>query len=324
MRRHLLAALLLLPLAGQAQPLSGHLTLYTSQPEADAAGTLAAFRAAHPGVTTEFVRGGTGQILPRIRAELAAGAPRADVLLLADSLTMEGLKAGNRLLRVPDMPKGGVPAALVDPDGAYWGTKLITTGLLRNTRAPLRPARWADLLAPEYRGQVATPAHAVSGAALIHLLTLIQQPALGWSYLERLAAQDVRAAGGNGQVMQAVTGGERAYGVIIDYLPIRERAKGATVEFVFPEDGVSAVTEPVAILAGTRNPAAARAFVAFLLSAEGQRLAAAQGYLPADPAMAPPPGFPPPQDIRVMPFDPARAAAESEPALRRFNALFGG
>lgn len=324
MRRHLLAALLLLPLAGHAQTVSGHLTLYTSQPEADATRTLAAFRDTYPEVTTEFVRGGTGQILPRIRAELAASAPRADVLLLADSLTMEGLKAENRLLRVPDMQTGGVPAALVDPDGTYWGTKLITTGLLRNTRAPLHPARWSDLLGPEYRGQIAAPAHAVSGAALIHLLTIVQQPALGWLYLEKLAKQDIRAAGGNGQVMQSVAGGERGYGVIIDYLPIREHAKGAPVEFVFPEEGVSAVTEPVAILAGTRNPGAAKAFVAFLLSADGQRLAARQGYLPADPAIAPPPGFPPPQDIRVMRFDPARAAAESEAAIRRFNALFGG
>lgn len=324
MRRHLLAALMLLPLAAQAQPVSGHLTLYTSQPEADAAATLAAFRDAHPGVTTEFVRGGTGQILPRIRAEIAAGAPRADVLLLADSLTMEGLKAEGHLLRAPDIDRGGVPAALVDPDGAYWGTKLITTGLLRNTGAPHRPARWTDLLGADYRGQIATPAHSVSGAALVHLLTLIQQPALGWPYVEQLAAQLPRAAGGNGQVMQAVAGGERAYGVIIDYLPIRQAAKGAPVAFTFPEDGVSAVTEPAAILAGTSNAAAAKAFVAFLLSAEGQRLAARQGYLPADPSITPPPGFPPAADIRVMPFDPARAAAESAAAIRRFNALFGG
>ena len=56
------------------------------------------------------------------------------------------------------------------------------------------------------------------------------------------------------------------YGVIVDYLPIRESAKGSPVTFVFPKEGVSAVTEPVAILKTAKNVEAAKAFVDFLLS----------------------------------------------------------
>ncbi|MDT8266160.1 Fe(3+) ABC transporter substrate-binding protein, partial [Roseomonas sp. DSM 102946] len=66
-----------------SQPVSGSLTLYTSQLEPDAAATVEAFRQRYPGVTVEWLRGGTNQILPRLRAEIAAGSPRADVLLLA-------------------------------------------------------------------------------------------------------------------------------------------------------------------------------------------------------------------------------------------------
>ena len=76
-----------------AQDVSGQLVLYTSQLEPDAAGTVEAFRRRHPGVQVEWIRGGTGQIMTRLRAEIAAGAPRPDILLLADSLTFEGLKA---------------------------------------------------------------------------------------------------------------------------------------------------------------------------------------------------------------------------------------
>jgi iron(III) transport system substrate-binding protein len=47
------------------------------------------------------------------------------------------------------------------------------------------------------------------------------------------------------------------------------------------------VTEPVAILSTAQNPDAAKAFVDFLLSPEGQQLAADQGYLPAHPAIDP-------------------------------------
>jgi iron(III) transport system substrate-binding protein len=327
-RRALLACLpaaLAALLAGSAaaQPLSGRLVLYTSQLEADAQGTVDAFRARHPGVEVEWVRAGTNALIPRLRAEFAAGNPRADVLLIADSLTMETLKAENRLKRWAEAPRGGVPAEYVDPEGFYWGTKLITTGIVRNTRAPMTISSWNDLADPRARNLVTMPSPSVSGAALIHVYAIVQNPALGWEYFERLARNGLTVRGGNGAVMQAVAGGERAFGMVIDYLPIREAAKGAPVEFVFPREGVSAVTEPVAILSGTRNEAAAKAFVAFLLSREGQELASRQGFLPADPTVSPPPGFPDPKTIRVMPLDARRALAEAEAVQRRFSGLFG-
>jgi len=328
-RRRALAALVAPALAAiaaapaPAQPLSGRLVLYTSQLEADAQGTADAFRARHPGVEVEWVRGGTNALIPRLRAEFAAGNPRADVLLIADSLTMETLKAENRLLRWAEAPTGNVPAAHLDPDGFYWGTKLITTGIVRNARAPIPIVSWNDLADPRARGLVTMPSPAVSGAALIHVYAIVQNPALGWDYLERLARNGLSVRGGNGAVMQSVAGGERAFGMIIDYLPIREAAKGAPVQFIFPAEGVSAITEPVAILSGTRNEAAAKAFVAFLLSREGQELAARQGFLPADPGVAPPAGFPDPATIRIMPLDPKRALAEADAVQRRFAQLTG-
>ena len=44
---------------------------------------------------------------------------------------------------------------------------------------------------------------------------------------------------------KAVASGEKLYGVVVDFVPIRAKAKGSPVEFVFPASGVSAVTEPV-------------------------------------------------------------------------------
>ncbi len=307
----------------KAQGVSGTLVLYTSQLEPDAAQTVEAFTRRHPGVRVDWLRGGTNQIMPRLRAEIAAGAPRPDVLLLADSLTFEGLKAEGRLRPSPEVERGGTPPDRHDPEASYFGTKLITTGILAHARAPFVPRSWADLLDPRARNMTAMPSPAVSGAAAIHVLTLAQTEGLGWPYLTRLAESGLQPRGGNGQVMQAVASGERAFGVIIDYLPIREAARGAPVRFVFPTDGVSAITEPAAILSTARNVPAAVAFVSFLLSREGQDLASRQGFLPADPAVAPPAGFPDPASIRVLPFDAKRAQAESEEALRRFGTLVG-
>jgi iron(III) transport system substrate-binding protein len=106
-------------------------------------------------------------------------------------------------------------------------------------------------------------------------------------------------------------------------MAIREKAKGATIDFVFPADGVSAIGEPVAILKSTKNPEAAKAFVDFLLSKEGQELALKQGYVPADPAVALPAGFPARTAIKVLPFDPAKALADTDANKKTFGEIFG-
>jgi iron(III) transport system substrate-binding protein len=145
----------------------------------------------------------------------------------------------------------------------------------------------------------------------------------GWAYYEKLKANGALASGGNGDVLKSVAGGEKLYGFIVDFMPIREKAKGAPLEFVFPKEGVSAVTEPVAILKGTRNVEAARAFVDFILSREGQELAAKQGYVPAHPAVALPAGYPARSEIKVMAFDAAKALADEDANKKRFADIFG-
>ena len=323
MNKTLLAAAAAALLAGAAlaQP-SGKLVLYTSQPNADAQRTVDAFVAAHPGVEVEWVRDGTTQMMAKLAAEFEAGAPQPDVLLIADSVTMEGLKAQGRLMAHPDADVAAYDPAIMDPDRTWFSTKLITTGIAYNTAAPTQPASYKDL-AP-LAGQFAMPSPLTSGAATIHMVALTGRDDLGWRFYEDLADGGALAQGGNGAVMTAIASGEKLYGFLVDFLVIREKAKGAPVEFVFPEEGVSAVTEPVAILSTARNPEAARAFVDFLISPEGQQLAADMGYLPAHPAITPPEGFPPLSDIRLLDFDPAAALSGDEENKKKFVDIFGG
>jgi iron(III) transport system substrate-binding protein len=88
-------------------------------------------------------------------------------------------------------------------------------------------------------------------------------------------------------VLKQVAGGEKLFGMVVDFMAIREKAKGAPVAFVFPKEGVSAIGEPVAILKSTKNAEAARAFLAFLLSSEGAGARAQAGLYPgASPGSA--------------------------------------
>ncbi|QDL91205.1 ABC transporter substrate-binding protein [Paroceanicella profunda] len=323
MKTLLSAAALAFSLASAAAAADGNLVLYTSQPNADAQATVDAFTAANPGVEVEWFRDGTTKVMAKLAAEFEAGDPRPDVLLIADSVTMEGLAAEGRLMAYPEADTAGYEDGLMDPEHMWFSTKLITTGIVYNTAAPMAPTSLQDLLKPEAKGQIAMPSPLTSGAAAIHMAAITGAEGLGWDYYQGLADQGTRPTGGNGATYKAVAGGEKLYGFLVDYLAIREAAKGAPVAFVFPGEGVSAVTEPVAILSTARNPEAAKAFVDFLISREGQELAARQGYLPALGDVTPPEGFPARDQIRLLPFDAAAALKNDQADKLRFVEIFG-
>jgi iron(III) transport system substrate-binding protein len=323
MRTLIAAGLLLAALASPAFADDSKLVLYTSQPNTDAQQTVDAFMAKYPNIKVDWVRDGTPKIIAKLRAEIAAGSPQPDVLLISDVVTMESLKKDGLLASFPDANVGDIDAALYDKDHTYFSTKLITTGIIYNKAAKMIPTSWLDLTKPEAKDQIAMPSPLASGAAMIHTVILTENLAKGWDFYSELAANGAQASGGNGDVLTAVSGGEKLYGMIVDYMPIREAAKGAPVAFVFPTEGVSAVTEPVAILKSAKNVDAAKLFVNFVMSKDGQQVAAKMGYIPASPSVALPAGYPDRASIKVLNYDAAGALANDKANKDHFAKVFG-
>jgi len=300
-----------------------NLVLYTSQPNEDAQATVDGFMAANPDIKVDWVRDGTPKIMAKLQAEIEAGNPVADVLLIADTVTLERLKEAGKLMAYKSPEAANYDASLFDADGYYYSTKLITTGIIYNTSATLKPTSWKDLTKPEAKGLVTMPSPLTSGAALIHAQTLAGVDGLGWDFYKDLAGNGATAAGGNGAILKAVASGEKAYGVIVDYMPIREKAKGAPVEFVFPAEGVSAVTEPVGILSTAKNAEAAKKFVDYVLSEKGQEGFLKLGYIPARNGMKVPEGFPARDTIKVLPINAATALKSTDADLKTFSGIYG-
>jgi iron(III) transport system substrate-binding protein len=120
-----------------------------------------------------------------------------------------------------------------------------------------------------------------------------------------------------------VASGEKPYGVVVDFLALRGKAAGSPVDFVFPSEGVTYVTEPVAILKTAKNVEAAHKFVDFVLSEKGQKLVQNMGYIPARNDMDLPAGFPARKDIKLMAFDPAVALKNADVNKKKFAEMFG-
>ena len=310
--------------APAAADVSGPLVLYTSQPERDVKETLAAFGKLYPKVKVEVFRSGTTEVINRLRTEIVAGAPRPDVLLIADSVSMEALKAEGRLMRMHNLDTTRIPAAFFDPQRTYVGTKLITTGLVYNTKSTVKPTSWADLNQPALKGQIVMPSPLYSGAAAITVGTWSKSATLGWPFIEQLKANKAIAVRGNGAVLQQVASGEKMVGVLVDFMALNAKAKGSPVEFVIPKEGLSFVTEPVAILNTAKNVDAAQAFVNFLISPEGQAFSTTLGYLPLAGDVSPPKGYPAGKSFHFMKIDADDILRTTEDDKKRFSTIFGG
>ncbi|MBL8808367.1 MAG: ABC transporter substrate-binding protein [Rhodospirillales bacterium] len=312
-------------LAAPALAQSGKLVLYTSQPDRDAQQTTAAFKQANPNVEIEIFRSGTTEVMTRLAAEAAAGQVKADVLLIADSVSMETLKKAGRLHAYTDAKLDGIRPGTFDVDKTYFGTKLITTGIAVNTAAKSQPKSWADLVKPDMKGQVIMPSPLYSGAAAIMMGALTKRQDFGWKFYETLKANGTVPVQGNGAVLTSVSSGEKPYGVLVDFMALNAKLKGAPISFIIPEEGVIPVTEPVAILKTTANLAAAKAFVDFLLSEAGQRFSVQTlGYIPVRAGVPNPAWLPEGTTIKIMDIDTGAILGTAESDKSRFSNLFGG
>lgn len=307
-----------------AMAADGKLVVYTSQAPEIAQQTMDAFKAANPGIEISWTRNGTTQLMNVLRTEMMSGEVKADVLLVADAINLGALKKEGKLMAWPDAPVSNISPDFYDKDKTWFGTKIIATVIGYNTQKAKPVNSWMALTVADNRGQVAVPSPLYSGAALYHLHTVINTPTIGWDFYQKLAANGVTPEGGNGPALKAVASGMAKYGVITDADIIRAKKQGSPVDLVYPQEGVSYVTEPVAILKGAHNVPAAKAFVSFMLSEKGQQLVATQGNRPVDKRVAAPEGFAPLESIKLLTLDTDKAVADDKQVRNKFTEIFGG
>ncbi|MEK8131995.1 ABC transporter substrate-binding protein [Paenibacillus filicis] len=312
------------PKTEPAAAISGKLSFYTSQPEDDVTKLVAAFNKKYPDVKVEDFRSGTEEVTAKLQAEKQAGKVQADVLLLADAVTFEGLKKQGLLAsyKSPELTK--IPKDLVDADGAYAGTKVMATVLAVNTgKVKTLPTSWKTLTAAEGKDSVIMPSPLYSGAAAYNLGVFTRTDGFGWDYFKGLKTNHISVVKGNGAVLNAVAAGEKPYGMVVDYLVAREKAKGSPIELVYPSEGVPVITEPIGILKNSANEKAAQAFVDFVLSEDGQKLASSIGYTPIREGVAPPKGLKGLSEFKVLSSDIGKLAEAREADKKQFSQEFG-
>lgn len=310
--------------ANSDSEVSGSLDFYTSQPDADAQALVDAFVEKNPDVNVSIFRSGTEEVVSKIQAENQAGDIQADVLLVADSVTFENFKEEDLLLAYESPEAENIDEAFVDPDGTYAGTKVMATGLIVNTNEVSEiPDSWDILTDEASKGQAVMPSPLYSGAAAYNLGVITKKDEMGWEFYESLRSNDITITQGNGAVLEGVATGEQKYGMIVDFLAARAQSEGSPVELVYPKEGVPVITEPVGILANTENQEASQAFVDFILSEEGQELAAELGYTPIREGVDAPEGLKTLSEMTVLEADAVKLLETREDDKAKFGDIFG-
>ncbi len=308
--------------AGSTPP-STQASVYTSQPNSDISAMVSAFNKKYPDIKVDVFRSGTEEVVSKIEAEAKAGAANADVAFIADALTMEKLKSVNLLQKYSSPDAKGIDAKYMDPQGFYQGTKVIATGIAINTdKVKTDPTTWKALTDPAVKGQAVMPSPLYSGAAAYNVALFADNPALGWSYWNDLAANGMRVLKGNGGVLTEVANGTASYGMVVEFIVARAAAKGSPVKFIYPSDGVPVITEPIAIMKDAKHADAAKKFVDFVFSADGQDVGSKLGYVPVKPGAPVPNGLKGVDQLNVMAADVAKLSAQIDNAKAQFKTTF--
>lgn len=305
------------------QDLSGSMTLYTSQPEADIQALIDGFNEKWPDIQVDVFRYGTEEVVSKVLAENQAGALLADVLLVADDVTFETLKEQDLLMAYESPELEGIPEAYIDKDHMYTGTKVITTGIAYNTElVQTAPTSFADLTGEAFKDSLIMPSPLYSGAAAYNLGVITRTEGMGWDYYQALKDNGITVDKGNGAVQNAIAAGEKGCGLLADYMAIRSKNDGAPVEFVYPAEGSPAVTEPIGIVKTTDNEDLSKAFVDFILSEEGQTLTAQIGYTPVKSGVEVPEGLKSIDEITPLTWDTNELYQNREADKEQFSQMF--
>jgi iron(III) transport system substrate-binding protein len=317
----LLAGLAIALASSTAAVAQQKLFVYTSMKESLIGELKNAFAKKYPDIKMDYQSAGAGKLMAKIAAERESGKILADVLWTSEVPDFYQLKAQGVLQPYVPAEIKSLVNPLPEYDGSFTAVRLGTLGIAYNTRLVKTPPQtWQDLQKPAFKGAYGIANPALSGTAYMSVALLTK--AFGWQYFEALRANGAKMGKGSGQVVDDTASGDLLASLAVDYITLDKIDKGATLALVYPPE-MLVIPSPITIFKGSPNTEAAKKFVDFVLSKEGQTIIANEGTLPVRPDVAVPEKFKLPLVAdamkRAIKIDYMQLMAEKEASIKRFT-----
>lgn len=276
MKRIVLALAAVLTLAANA--LAAEILVYTALEDDQIPRYIKSFKEKHPDIDVKFVRDSTGIVTAKLLAE--KDNPQADVVWGLSAVSLMQFKAAGLLEPYTPADGGKVLASFKDAGTppVWYGIDAWMTGFcvntveLKNKNLPL-PTSFADLVKPEYKGQVTMPNPASSGTGFLTVSAILQLMGeeKGWAYLDKLNDNISSYTHSGSKPCKLAGTGESTIGISFGYRGLQQKKKGEPIETVFPKEGSGWDLEANALVKKAAIKPEAKTFLDWAVSPEAMK-----------------------------------------------------
>lgn len=230
------------------------------------------------GINVTLKSGAPGELALLIEQEKSS--PRGDIYFTTDVATAENL-GQKTLLEGYNSPNAEkVPTEFKSAQGYWTGVIGRSRNIMYNTdliKTADAPKSVFELTDPKWRGKFAIASIKEGGVRLwLDSLMVLKGEEFTTKFINDLKANGMKVLANHTEVAKAVSRGEVALGLLNHYYYVPEKNSKQPVGLIYPDQGsdqIGTLVTPlsVSIIKGGKNPNAAKAFVDFALSAEGQQ-----------------------------------------------------
>ena len=275
----------------------GTMVFYTSVETEFARALTSGFEAKYPFIKTDIFRSTHDKILSRMNVERKTGIYTADTVSVGEFETYHMQKMG--LMTPYKSPfAASYPEGFKDPNGHWTDLYDNLIVMAYNTTRVKRdelPKRYEDLLHPRWKGRMVLDQNEDRWFA--NMLYLMGEKK-GMEFMQALAKQNVAIRSGRSLITQLLTAGEYDLQIVAYwYRPHLMKKQGAPVDWLAMEPAIVAL-HPISIVDRAPHPNAAKLFIDFVLSDEGQKIFVQRGRESAKPSLKPD-GYP--SHLKVVP-----------------------
>lgn len=235
------------------------LWIYTSIYKEFADPLAAAFQATHPEYDVQIFQGGSEKIQAKVEAEILAGKPQADIMLVSDPFWPQDLEKR----KLVSVQKGRKAA-----ETNYFSVMILICN--KSVPKDQRPASFKELALPKFDKVVQSGSPLESGTMFSTYAILSRK--YGWDFVEQLGKNHLAASGGNSTVIQKVESGEKKIGIVLLENALAAQKRGSPIEIIYPTDGAIPIPSVQVLIKNSPNPEGGEKFADFVLSADGQKL----------------------------------------------------
>ncbi len=303
----------------------GSVTWWTAHYEQSAAEKMAAaFKAKYPGIEVILLRQTANVLNTRLLSDLKAGTTDCDIFCSTDEGHYPPLIAKNALAQYtpPDLDLLPSQFQNLNPDHYYHlGAIGFVVINYRTDKISTPPASWKDFATSAWKDKTTTGHPGYSGYVGQWVTAMLRT--YGDTWLNDLKNTNPKVNRSVNDTVTDIKSGERQLGAGPDNYSLASKANGVPIDIKFPEDGAVIVPGPVGILQASRHPNAARLFTNFMYSKEYSTALVSTFNYPLRSDVAPPPGVPKLDKIKVLKNTVDQLTKELPAAISKWRAVMG-